>query len=113
MPDMDPIVPQIAALLALGVSAVTFIRQASGRSGERQIEPTQIARIETALERTSSAMSAVQREIGEVAAVLARVEADLREMREKHSHDYAAVHRRIDALERTVAGLDARMLARA
>ncbi len=62
------IVSVLSMLVALALSSMAYIRQVSGKGGERQIEPTQIAAITNELKAQTVTLNKLDREMGETRA---------------------------------------------
>ncbi len=99
---------QLLTLLSL---LPTVIKSLSGRGDERQIEPTQLAAISTQLDNVETAISAMNREVGEVCTLVERSEGALAELARKQETDIVGAHRRIDVIDRDLAETKARVSA--
>lgn len=91
-------------VLALGVLINLFIglgvlvRMISGKGGERQIEPTQIAAITTELRAQTQTLNNINREVGEVRSSVAPI-----------AQDVAGLHTRVSGISRELAATVARV----
>ena len=106
--EVDPsnlgnIVLGLGVLLNLGISSLAWVRSATGKSGERQIEPTAIAAL-------SAKLDILQDRLGEDNAARGRLEAGvesiaelLNELRSTQRSDIERAHRRIDEISKEVA----------
>lgn len=99
----------IGALIGLGLAAAAFIRTFSGKSGERQIEPTQIAALRDAIAELQATLNAYNRELGEGRVIAERTEEVLSALSRKQETDIVGAHRRIDVIDRDLAEVKARV----
>ena len=74
------------------------VRMFTGKGGERQVEPTQIAAIQTELKTQTTTLSNINREVGEVKAGMTPMAADL-----------AGLHTRVGGISRELAATTARV----
>jgi hypothetical protein len=89
-------------LLTLGVAAMTFSRKASGKEGERQIEPTALAAMGNALRDLQEASSRQSRELGEMSASVRHLAETVADLRSNQRDDIVGAHRRLDSLSTEV-----------
>ena len=99
----------ISALVALGVSAITFVRLAGGKANERQIEPTSLAAIQAELRGQTSTLNNINREMGGVAASLINFQREVTEVKEREAVCSAGLHQRIGGISRELAATTARV----
>jgi septal ring factor EnvC (AmiA/AmiB activator) len=92
------VVIALGTLASLAVSLMTLARFATGKSGERQIEPTQIAAIQLELSKQTTTLNNINREVGEVKTSVAKVEAET-----------TGLHARVNSISRDLAGNAARV----
>jgi capsule polysaccharide export protein KpsE/RkpR len=113
---MDPVLAQATdaasswtAVLAAGVIINLFIglgvlvRMFSGKGGERQIEPTQIAAIQAELKLQTMTLNAINREIGEVKSSVPPLAQQVEGLHVRVggiSRELAATVARVDGLEK-------------
>ncbi len=100
------VVGAIVLLLNLGIGAMTFVRMANGKGGERQIEPTQIAAIQLELKQQTTTLNNINREVGEVKTSVGKVEVEVAGLHQRTngiSRDLAATAAKVDSLERREA----------
>lgn len=105
------VVQAVSVMVSLGVASLAFIRSASGKSGERQIEPTQIANLSAQISGVAKDLGAINRELGEVRAIGERTEDAVGVLSSKQHDDMSGVHKRIDAISDRVSAHDARIHA--
>lgn len=101
------VVGVLMLLVNLGIGALTFVRLANGKGGERQIEPTQIAAIQGELKQQTSTLNNINREVGEVKTSLTKVETEMAGLHTRTnsiSRDLAATAAKVDGLERREEG---------
>jgi hypothetical protein len=103
------VVEVLAVLVALALSVGSLIRSMSGKSGERQIEPTQIAALRDAIAELQTTLNAYNRELGEGRVIAERTEEDLSALSRKQETDIVGAHRRIDVIDRDLAEVKARV----
>lgn len=99
---------QLLTLLSL---LPTVIKSLSGRGDERQIEPTQLSAISTQLDNVETAISNMNREVGEIFTLAERSEGALQALAIKQESDIVGAHRRIDVIDRDLAATKARVEA--
>jgi ABC-type xylose transport system substrate-binding protein len=102
-------VAAISALVALGVSAITFVRLAGGKANERQIEPTSLAAIQAELRGQTQTLNKLDREMGGVSASLINFQREISEMKTAESACAVGVHARISGISRELAATTARV----
>jgi uncharacterized protein YqfA (UPF0365 family) len=97
------------AVLAAGVVINLFIgvgvlvRMLTGKGGERQIEPTQIAAIQTELKAQTGTLNNINREVGEVRSSINPLIKDVDGLHQRVSgisRELAHTVARVDGLER-------------
>lgn len=114
------VVSALAVIVSLGVSALTFIRLAGGKAGERQIEPTQLAALQaelrqnhqaqqTELRLQTAALAKLDREMGGVTSSLGTFQRDIAEIKSTHASAIEGVHTRINGISRELASTTARV----
>ena len=103
------VVEVLGVLLALALSAGSFIRSASGKAGERQIEPTQIAALRDDIASLQATLNAFNRELGEGRVLSAQNQQAVRDLHEKQSEDAQHLHEKINAVALRVEKHDARI----
>lgn len=100
-------------VLALGVLINLFIgigvlvRMFTGKGGERQIEPTQIAAIQSELRAQTSTLNNINREVGEVRGSVSPLVKDVDGLHQRVSgisRELAHTVARVDGLERREGG---------
>jgi hypothetical protein len=96
----------LGTIVSLGIGIITLARLLSGKSGERQIEPTQIAALSTQIGDVAKGLSGINRELGEVRAIGERTEEAVGELTRKQHDDMSGAHHRIDTIDREVAALN-------
>jgi len=101
------VVLALSVLVSLGLSSISFVRQLSGKSGERQVEPTQLAALADKIDTLADKIDGINREIGEVRCdTHARVHSLEGQTEGIHtriggiSRELAATVSRVDAVER-------------
>ena len=110
----------LGVLLLLGVNFFALVRIGSGKGGERQIEPTQIAALQTELRANHAANQAelrsqtatlhkLDREMGGVTASLSGFQRDIAEVKVTHTQAFEGVHSRLSGISRELAGTTARI----
>jgi len=97
------VVIALGTLISLGIGVITLSRLISGKSGERQIEPTNLAALSTQIGGVARELSGINRELGEVRAIGERTEEAVGELTKKQHDDMSGAHHRIDAIDREVA----------
>jgi hypothetical protein len=86
----------LTSILNLGLLATQWVK---GNKGERQIEPTQLAAIGTELQRLTTAVNSLNREVGTLSAATEQVEG-LHIRVGGISRELAATVARVDGLEK-------------
>lgn len=103
------VVEVLGVLIALALSAGSLIRSFSSKSGERQIEPTQIAALRADIAALQATLNAFNREVGESRVVGEQTRQDVRALAEKQDEDASALHEKINAVALRVEKHDARL----
>jgi hypothetical protein len=114
------VVTTLGVLLTLAINAVLFVRMASGKSGERQIEPTQLAALQSQLDRNHAAAQAelksqtvmlneINRESGATKATVEAIAKDVATIRTEHRAEIDKAHQRMNGMSRELAGTTARV----
>lgn len=85
----------VSALVALGVSAITFVRLAGGKANERQIEPTSLAAIQQEMRQQTQTLAKLDRESGETRAAVGSLREEVTRMR---AEDIQGIFRRMNAI---------------
>jgi 3-keto-L-gulonate-6-phosphate decarboxylase len=93
----------LTQLLTLAMLAFQFVRSASGKGGERQIEPTALADIRAALGDINDSVATMNREMGATSEAVNNLQKLLEESRACQREDINGAHRRIDELSKEVA----------
>lgn len=99
----------IGVLLAIGLNFFALVRIANGKANERQIEPTQIAAIQTELRNQTDTLNAINREMGGVSVAIDGFRADIAEVKRTTASALEGVHTRIGGISREVAAASARL----
>jgi septal ring factor EnvC (AmiA/AmiB activator) len=104
------VVVALSTLASLGVSLITLVRFASGRSSERKVEPTEMHSIASELRSHTLMLNHINRETGElktqILALDAKIDAQAEQIEGSFrrinaiSQESAAVAARVDGLER-------------
>lgn len=94
------VVGAIVLLANLAVTVLQFFRMSSGKDGERQIEPTQIAGIQQELKSQTLTLNKLDREMGEAKQQVASVARDVVEIKQVHRQEIEGVHLRIGGISR-------------
>jgi chromosome segregation ATPase len=97
------VVIALGMLVSLGIGVITLSRLISGKSGERQIEPTNLAALSAQIGCVAKELSGINRELGEVRAIGERTEEAVGELTKKQHDDMSGAHKRIDQIDREVA----------
>ena len=100
------VVIALSVLVSLGIGVITLARLISGKSAERQIEPTQLAALSTQIGGVAKELNGINRELGEVRAIGERTEEAVGELSKKQHDDMSGAHHRIDTIDREVAALN-------
>lgn len=98
-----------STLLSFLLSAMQFVRTVGGKGGERQVEPTQIAAMNSKLEDITKLLGSVNREMGEIARDAKNAIDSVAKLAEKQSDQISRAHQRIDRVAETVANHGGRL----
>lgn len=96
-------------LVSGGVSVITLIRLVTGKGGERQIEPTQIAAIQAELKAQTTTLTNINREVGITSQSVTSLAAAVDHLRGVQRQDVDQIHTRVNAISRDLAGVAARV----
>ena len=100
------VVQSLTALLLLALTGLQLMRGATGKDGERQIEPTAIHAISNELRAQTETLNNINREVGEVKTTVDIVKKDVDGFHQRIggvSRELAAASARIEGLERREA----------
>lgn len=92
------VVTAMGSLAAVAVSLVTLFKFASGKGGERQIEPTQIAAIRAELSMQTATLGKLDRELGALSAKTTSVAEKVAEVSAEQKRQEESTFRRINAI---------------
>lgn len=109
--DQWLVVMALGTLASLGVSIATLAKFMTGKGGERQVEPTQIAAIRGELAAQTDAMNGINREMGEVRAGIEGIEKRMDEQGDQLTnafHRINAISQESSAVKARVEGLERR-----
>ena len=109
MSGLAPMSILLAVLVALALSVGSLIRSMSGKSGERQIEPTQIAALRDAIAELQTTLNAYNRELGEGRVIAVQNQQAVRDLERKQDEDAQNLHEKINAVALRVEKTDARL----
>jgi uncharacterized protein YlxW (UPF0749 family) len=99
-------------LLSLALNAVQLLKLFNGTDGQRQVEPTAIASIQTSLETLQDSLGDINREMGEVTSSVADIRREIGEYKTTHRDEIAGIHHRMGGISRELAAATA-LLTRA
>lgn len=108
-PDGWAVVNALSVLAALALASFAFVRQVSGKGGERQIEPTSLHAITSELKAQTLTLAKLDREMGETKAGIKAVDDKISAQTQQVENAFrrinaisiesAAVKARVDGLE--------------
>ncbi len=112
--EIDPsviglLVQSLTALLLLALTGLQLFKGASGKDGERQIEPTAIHAITSELQSQTRTLNKLDRESGERAEVIRSVKETVDDLRKVQREDTDKLHQRLGGISRDLAGTIARV----
>lgn len=99
--DLSPAVITIGGamlLVNLAIGIITLARSASGKSGERQVEPTQISEIRSELKTQTSTLNKLDREVGETKTSVEALGDTVERLAHAQADETDKMFRRINAI---------------
>lgn len=93
----------LSQLASLGLSTLQLVRMSTGKSSERQIEPTTLASLSAKIDGQTTALSTMNREVGQLSESVGNVTRAVEELRRALRDDISGAHRRIDEISEEVA----------
>ncbi len=93
----------IGVLASLALNGIQILKMANGTDGNRQIEPTAIAAIQTELQGQTRTLNKLDREMGGMMVETSAIKKDVAEIRDSHRRDIEGIHARIGGISREVA----------
>ena len=103
------VVGGLTILFNLANLATTFIQRQTGRDGQRQIEPTQIAALGDKLDKLSENSSATSREMGELKSSVKALDKNVSASSERQSQEIAGIYERLNTQSTDIAAIKARV----
>ncbi len=105
------VVLALGILLSLALSATQFVRQVTGHSSQRQIEPTAMAGVTGEMAKLQASLGIMNRELGEASSKVTILAKQVETLAASHRTEIDQVHARLSGISREVSETTATVAA--